>query len=178
MDVQNAILARHSTRGFDDTPLTESEIRTLLAAALASPSCMNAQPWHFAFIADKALIDEMDEVMREAYTVKFGSKSEKRHFYNAPLFVAVTYNASQKNRYTELDCGIAVENLALSATGLGLGSVIIHTPSEALASARGAYFKEKAGIPIENEYAIGIIIGHSNVDAAAHEIKEGRYSIV
>ncbi len=178
MDVQTAILERRSTRGFNDTPLTKEEIQTLIDAALASPSVMNKQPWHFAFVTDKAVMEEMDAVMRELFSIKFGGKSEKRHFSNAPLFVAITVNPDEINGYTNIECGIAVENLALSAMGLGLGSVIIHTPSIALASENGAYFKKKMGIPTENEFIIGIVIGHNNVTKEPHPIRENRYAIV
>ena len=178
MDVQTAILERRSTRGFDDTPLTEAEIRTLIDAALASPSVLNKQPWHFAFVTDKAAMAEIDAVMRDLFTIEFGSKSEKRHFSNAPLFVAITVNPAEKSRYTQIECGIAVENLALSAMGLGLGSVIIHTPSIAFASDKGEYFKKKMGIPVENEYVIGIVIGHNTVTKGPHSIRENRYTIV
>ena len=178
MEVQRAIVERRSTRGFDDTKLTEKEIRTLIDAALASPSVLNRQPWHFAFVTDKAAMEEMDEVMRELFTIEFGQKSEKKHFTNAPLFVAITYNPAEASRYTQIECGIAVENLALSAMGLGLGSVIISTPAIAFSSEKGAYFKTKMGIPVENEFVVGIVIGHSNVTKEAHEIRENRYTIV
>ena len=178
MDVQEAILERRSTRGFDDTPLTEAEIQTLIDAALASPSVLNRQPWHFAFVTDKAAMEEMDEVMRELFTVAFGKKSEKRHFSNAPLFVAITYDPKEETKYTRIECGIAVENLALSAMGLGLGSVIISTPDMAFTSDRGAYFKEKMGIPVDNIFVVGIVIGHNTVTKEAHAIRENRYTIV
>ena len=178
MDVQKAILERRSTRGFDDTKLTEAEIKTLIDAALASPSVLNRQPWHFAFVTDKAAMEEMDEVMRELFTIEFGEKSEKRHFTNAPMFIAITYNPAEESRYTKIECGIAVENLALSAMGLGLGSVIIATPAIAFSSEKGAYFKEKMGIPVENEFVIGIVIGHNNVTKEAHSTRENRYTVV
>lgn len=50
MNVQQAIMDRRSTRGFDGAPLTDAEIKTLVDAALQSPSAMNRQPWHFAFV--------------------------------------------------------------------------------------------------------------------------------
>ena len=178
MDVQKAIVERRSTRGFEDTKLTESEIKTLIDAALASPTVLNRQPWHFAFVTDKAAMEEMDEVMRELFTIEFGEKSEKRHFYNAPLFVAITCDPAEKSRYTKIECGIAVENIALSAKGLGLGSVIIATPDIAFISEKGAYFKQKMGIPVENDFIIGIVIGHNNVSGAPHAIRENRYTIV
>ena len=178
MDVQKAILERRSTRGFDDTPLTQEEIKTLLDAALSSPSVLNRQPWHFAFVTDKEAMAEIDEVMRELFTIEYGTKSEKRHFYNAPLFIAVTVDPAEKTRWTHIECGIAVENLALSAMGLGLGSVIITTPAMSFSSDKGGYFKLKMGIPMQNEFVVGIVIGHGIVKGVPHKTREGRYNIV
>ena len=48
--VQKAILDRRSTRGFDGVALTEAELQNLVDAALASPSAVNRQPWHFTFV--------------------------------------------------------------------------------------------------------------------------------
>ncbi len=177
MDVQSAILQRRSTRGFDDTPLTDEEIQTLIDAALASPSVLNRQPWHFSFWTDKAAMEELDEVLRELFTEKYGNKSERRHFYNAPLFVSVSVDPAEETRFTRIECGVAVENLALSAIGLGLGSVIIAAPDIALESERGDYFREKMGIPAGNEFVVGICIGHSTVTPSAHALREGRYTL-
>ena len=62
--------------------------------------------------------------------------------------------------------------------GLGLGSVIISTPAIAFSSGKGAYFKEKMGIPVENEFVVGIVIGHNTVTQGPHPIRENRYTIV
>lgn len=63
--VQKAILDRRSTRGFDGVPLTEAELQNLIDAALASPSAMNRQPWHFAFVKDTAVLSEFNAAARE-----------------------------------------------------------------------------------------------------------------
>ncbi len=41
-------LNRWSPRSFDDTPMTETELKAILEAARWAPSAMNAQPWRFA----------------------------------------------------------------------------------------------------------------------------------
>ena len=42
-------LNRWSPRSFDDTPMTETELKAILEAARWAPSAMNAQPWRFAY---------------------------------------------------------------------------------------------------------------------------------
>ena len=44
-------------------------------------------------------------------------------FYHAPTVIFLS--ADQQNRWNAIDCGIAVENLALAAESMGLGSVVL-----------------------------------------------------
>ena len=137
MDVQQAILQRRSTRGFEKTPLTQQEIDTLVQAALAAPSAMNKQPWHFAFVKDAGLLKEFNALARE-YMLKNGPAPLRPRFEDpnyellmgAPLFVILSTDPTGDGPFTGVDCGIAVENLALSAKGMGLGSVIVGMPME------------------------------------------------
>lgn len=183
--VQQAILGRRSTRGFDGAALSKDELQTLIDAALASPSAMNRQPWHFAFVTDKAILREFGEAAR-AFFLKSASEALRARFQDpayeflmgAPLFVVISYQPEEAHAFTGVDCGIAVENLALSAMGLGLGSVIVGMPKDVLESESGSAFKEKMGVPAGNAYAIGIVIGHNTVTKEAHEVGEGKYTVV
>lgn len=94
----------------------------------------------------------------------------------APLFVVIS--SAAEGHFVGVDCGIAVENLALSAMGLGLGSVIVGMPKDIFDSDLGPCFKEKMGIPAENNFVVGIVIGHNTVTKEPHPIEEGRLTIV
>ena len=181
--VQKAIMDRRSTRGFDGVALTEAELRNLIDAALASPSAVNRQPWHFTFVQDKAVLAEFNAAAKEHMLAN--ATAERRaaiedpgyeFLMGAPLFVVIS--TAQEGPFVGVDCGIAVENLALSAMGLGLGSVIVGMPKDIFDSEIGVGIKEKMGIPAENHFVIGIIIGHNTVTKEAHPILEGRLTIV
>lgn len=183
--VQQAILARRSTRGFDGAALSKDELQTLIDAALAAPSAMNRQPWHFSFVTDKALLKEFSKAAR-SFFMKSAPEAMRARFQDpsydflmgAPLFVVISYKTEEAHAFTGVDCGIAVENLALSAMGLGLGSVIVGMPKDVLESDEGAAFNEKMGVPAGNTFSIGIVIGHNTVTKEAHEIGEGKYTVV
>lgn len=183
--VQKAILDRRSTRGFDGAPLTGDEIQTLIDAALASPSAMNRQPWHFSFVADKPLLEQFSQSAR-AFFLKTAPEAMRARFQdpaydilmNAPLFVAITYKPEDAHAFTGVDCGIAVQNLALSAMGLGLGSVIVGMPKDVLESEEGAAFKEKMGVPVGNAFSIGIVIGRNTVTKEAHERNPDKVTLI
>ena len=183
--IQNAILERRSTRGFDATALTKDEIGTLVDAALASPSAMNKQPWRFAFVTDRALLKEFSEAFRAGALQRASEPMRARFadpafdlFMGAPLFVVISYDPIEEHPFTGVDCGIAVQNLALSALGMGLGSVIVGMPRDVFVSDMGDYFRGRMGVPAGNAFSIGIVIGHNTVTKDAHPIGEGKVSIV
>ena len=49
------ILTRVTVRNFTDEPVSDRSLRLLLQAAMAAPSSMNLQPWHFIVICDESL---------------------------------------------------------------------------------------------------------------------------
>ena len=46
------ILTRVTVRKFTDEPVGDEDLRLLLQAAMAAPSSMNLQPWHFIVVRD------------------------------------------------------------------------------------------------------------------------------
>ncbi len=57
MQVIEAIEARRSVRKFKDKPVSQEQLTKLLEAARLAPSAMNAQPWRFKIVNDKADIE-------------------------------------------------------------------------------------------------------------------------
>jgi nitroreductase len=51
----DAIKRRRSIRRFKSTPLTETQLETLMEAARLAPSGSNVQPWRFILVADENL---------------------------------------------------------------------------------------------------------------------------
>ena len=80
--------------------------------------------------------------------------------------------------FTPIDAGIAVENLALAAHDLELGSVILGMPREAFTGDRAAYWYETLHAPAGSEFAIAIGIGHPAASKEAHPVREGLITIL
>lgn len=178
-EVQKAILDRRSTRGFTDEPLTQEEISALIDAALASPTAHNSQDWHFVFVRNRELLDRCAEAFVEAVRDK-NPKIRPGYdvFFHAPLCVFITLPEKYSTQFSEVDAGIAVENLALSAWGMGLGSVILGRPHEVTDGPDGEAWRRALGFPEGHHFAIAIAIGHYNVSKAAHPIGENKISFV
>jgi len=66
MNVLQVISDRRSHRKYEDRQLPEDVLRTILTAALESPSARNRQPWHFSVCQNPALIQAVhDAAARE-----------------------------------------------------------------------------------------------------------------
>lgn len=110
------IMTRTSIRQYKAQPVEQEKIDILLQAAMAAPTAVNLQPWHFIVIDDKKTIDLLS-----------GQQPT-----NAPLLIAVcgdtnkTTMADGKTKLPDFwveDVSAATQNLLLAAHALGLGAV-------------------------------------------------------
>ena len=110
------IMTRTSIRQYKDQPVEQEKINIMLKAAMAAPTAVNLQPWHFIVITDKPTIDLLSG----------------RQPTNAPLLIAVcgdtdkTTTPDGKMKLPDFwvqDVSAATENLLLAAHALGLGAV-------------------------------------------------------
>ena len=185
-ETQKSIVERRSTRGFSDVALTEVELKNLMDAALASPTACNYQDWHFCFVTNRALLDEFSREYRAGMLAQIapdaadvGRKyADYDVFFHAPLAVLITLPEAPKSRFAQVDAGIAVENLALSAQGMGLGSVILGRPMDVFTSETGPAWEKRFGFPEGHHYAIGIVIGHPTTTKDAHPVGENKAHFV
>ena len=110
------IMTRTSIRKYKEQPVEQEKIDIMLKAAMAAPSAVNLQPWHFIVITDKVTIDQLSG----------------RQPTNAPLLIALcgdTDKTTMPDGKTKLpdfwveDLSAATQNLLLAAHALGLGAV-------------------------------------------------------
>jgi nitroreductase len=129
MDALEAIMTRRSIRSYEDRPVSEEDLETLLRAAMAAPSARNEQPWHFVVARDPAVKDRIPDYHPYAACV-----------LKAPLAVLVCADLEQESLrdYWEQNCAAAVENLLVAARALGLGTVWlgVHPREERVAGMR------------------------------------------
>lgn len=180
---QKSIMERRSTRGFSDVSLTQAEIQTLVDAALASPTACNYQDWHFIFVTNRKMMEEFSADYLPLLLEKSSDQDKAKYakydlLFHAPLMVIITMPVQPKSRFAQVDAGIAVQNLALSAQGMGMGSVILGRPKDVFTSEKGETWAKRFGFPDGHEFAIAIVIGHHTVTKDAHPIGEGKISFV
>ena len=159
-----AIKKRSSTRGYTAETLTNAEIAALLHAGLQAPTAANRQEIHFTVLkGDDPILKELDDVKNRLRGI---SDAEHNFYYEAPTVVVLS--ADRANKWSPLDAGIAVENMALMAEELGLGSLIIGCIYDAMRGETGAYFEKALKFPENYEYEIAIAFGHKAVEKEPH----------
>jgi nitroreductase len=111
---------RWSPRAFSDQPVEAEKLRILFEAARWAPSSNNEQPWRF-IVANK---DNETEWNRLLACLVEGNRTWA---YRAPVLILSVASLnfeddSTPNRHAFHDTGMAVENLVLQATALGLSA--------------------------------------------------------
>ena len=76
--------------------------------------------------------------------------------------------ASDGSHYSQMDCGILSQNIALAAHSLGLGSVICGMAGIPLNGPRGAEFKKRMLYPDNYEFGIAVLVGGANSGKEPH----------
>ncbi len=116
MDAIEAIMTRRSIRTFSEQPIPAETVEVLLRAAMAAPSAMNEQPWHFVVVEDASSRERLSTVSQYA-----------KPLARAPLGIVVCGDTSVLHYpgtiYWIFDCAAALENLLIAANALGLGAV-------------------------------------------------------
>ncbi|BAY08965.1 nitroreductase family protein [Calothrix sp. NIES-2098] len=115
--VHDFIRSRWSPRAFSDRLVEQDKLLSLLEAARWAPSSYNHQPWSF-IVATKEDATEYNRLL--STLVEFNQGWAK----NAPVLILavakIRTDDGKTNRHAFHDVGLALENLILQATSLGL----------------------------------------------------------
>jgi nitroreductase len=177
MEVLQVISNRRSHRAYRNEQLPEEVLSAILRAGLESPSARNHQPWHFSVVQDAALIqevhDEAARVMGKDGSPRFADPGFQI-FYHAPT---VIFLFGEKDfGWTQVDCGIAVENMALAAEGLGVGSVILGLPKPAFMGEKADELRAKLRCPEGYDFVIALALGYATDTKEPHGLREEKIS--
>lgn len=168
-ETMQSILNRRSTRKYTSDPVSAEALQQIIDAGLWAPTARNEQEVKIAVMDDP----ELRKAFREAYEAAGGRKNFD---YGCPVFFFLY--GDRDFPYTELDSGIVVENMAVAAESLGLGTVIIGCIRDFMRSAAGAAWREKIGMAENDLFTIGLCIGHIAEPTKPQVRKEGRLIFV
>jgi len=153
-----AIKNRRSVREYEDTGLPRGDIDLLLDAAAWAPSAMNRQPVRFVVIQNKELLKKLSSRVKELAKVhkpehKFRDLNDPI-FYSAPVLIILC--AEKDNKWAEIDCAIAAQNMMLAAYSIDIASCYI---GFACLLNEDKETKKELGIPEGHKIIAPIIFG-------------------
>lgn len=115
--IHELLQRRWSPRAYAERPVDADKLRSVFEAARWAPSCFNAQPWRFVMATKEHPADH--ERLLNCLV-----EGNRKWAYRAPVLVLsvakLTFDDSSPNRHAWHDVGLAVENLIVQATALGL----------------------------------------------------------
>ncbi len=129
----DVLKTRRSIRSYTADPVSEDDLRDLIALAVMAPTGMNSQPWSFSVVTDREVMRQLNsnvvEMLRGPEVKKLLANEGLREiferpdfdiFYNAPALIAIS--GDRKAPTAQIDCQLAAENLFLAAHARGLGT--------------------------------------------------------
>lgn len=153
MQVHEAILSRRAKRVIDPSrPVLEEVVDALVEAMRLSPSCFNNQPYRPIFVYGKESLDSLMTALAK------GNEWAR----NATLIIVIASKAADDcvigdRQYFLFDCGLAVGEMMLRATELGL---IAHP----IAGFSPKKTTELLGVPDEYTVISFIVCGYPGTD--------------
>ena len=142
MNVSEAIRTKRAIRKFQDKPLPEDIVHTILNAGRRSQSSKNEQAWKFIAIRDKPILKSLSECGTWA-----------GHLAGAALGVAILTPDPTAKFQTMFDAGQASAFMQLAAWELGVGSV----PASIYENEKA---REILGFPAEWHLRIALSFGY------------------
>jgi nitroreductase len=163
----SSILKRRSIRSYRQKPVGQADLDRILEAGRYAPTAMNQQPWHFTVIRDPELLVKLESSCRNAFLEsnidalrKVAGQEGFSVFYHAPLIVIVS--ADSAALAPQYDATLAMGNMMVAATSLGIGSCWTHAVMMYYSTGRGReVFRELGiGFPEQHEPYAAAVFGY------------------
>lgn len=177
MNVFDAIVNRRSIRSYTGEPPTAEELDKILAAGNCAPiASAMFDTNHLTVITNRDLLAEIEKAFGD-----YVGKPDVHPLYNAPVFIIVSVQEEGDRATKEdwlnvvcSDAAIIVENMALEAVELGIGSCHIWGAVRGI-NADPALLA-KLELPEGFRPVCGIILGKSDTPYAPREIRRDKFA--
>lgn len=168
-DTITTIKNRRSIRSFEEKQIKDEELDLIIESGRYAPSGGNNQTTRFLVIQNKDVLNKLEELVeKELAKIEVDENSYKSlrsfvlrarkggvHFtYNAPTLIVVSNKKGYGNAMA--DCAIAIENMMIAATSLGVGSCYINQLKWLNDNKLLCEYMKELGVP-EDEIILGAI---------------------
>jgi nitroreductase len=108
--------SRRSVRSYREGEIPEQSLLKLIEAARWAPSAANSQPWSFILVREPETIAALGAL---ADQVLYNT-----HIRQSTAIIVICADP-RPNRYYQMDCAFAAQNILLEAHSLGIGACFI-----------------------------------------------------
>ncbi|MFD8285951.1 NADPH-dependent oxidoreductase [Streptomyces malaysiensis subsp. malaysiensis] len=156
-------LRHRSVRAFLPTPVTEEELRAIVAAASSASTSSNLQAWSVIAVTDPERKRRLSDLA-----------ARQKFIIEAPLFLVWVADLDRGHRLAErdskplgatvylestllgvIDAALAAQNAVVALESLGLGSVFVGAVRD-----HPEEFAEELGLPPHSVAVFGLAVGH------------------
>ena len=161
MSLLEMLQKRHSIRKYTDADISDQDLQTILQAGLLSASGRAVRPWEFIVVRNKKTLQKMS-----------GSRvGAAKMLENANAAIIVIADESKTDVWVE-DCSIAMSNMHLAASTLGIGSCWIQgrlrmTPDDTTTE---DYLRDLLGYPADYRLEATLSLGMPEEEKAQTEL--------
>ena len=183
MDVTDAILKRKSWRAYEDKPVPADMLSKIIEAGQWPP---NAGPFEILVIRNAGVRQKINDRALQAminsgneFAVQRASLPGYQPIYGAPVLILLSTPA--EGPLNALNAALAAENMLLEATGLGLGSCFLVSPTRALNGESNRDLAREAGVPEGYDVQCAVIVGYASAEnkfVRGERVKKGKVSYI
>ena len=183
MDISEAIAKRKSVRAYLDKPVVDDDLEKIVEAGRWAP---NSGPFQISVIRNAGLRQKINDRTLDAMVHSGNEFLQQRAslpgyqpIYGAPVLILLSGPADAPHSLR--NTALAAENMLLEATGLGLGSCYLFTPTLALNGESNRDLAQEAGIPDGYALQCAVIVGYAAAEdkfTVAERIRKGSVNYV
>ena len=183
MDISEAIAKRKSVRAYLDKPVVDDDLEKIVEAGRWAP---NSGPFQISVIRNAGLRQKINDRTLDAMVHSGNEFLQQRAslpgyqpIYGAPVLILLSGPADAPHSLR--NTALAAENMLLEATGLGLGSCYLFTPTLALNGESNRDLAKEAGIPDGYALQCAVIVGYAAAEdkfTVAERIRKGSVNYV
>jgi len=183
MDVAEAITKRKSVRAYEDKQVPADVLARIVEAGQWAP---NAGPFQISVIRNAGLRQRINDRTLDAMVHTGNEFSRQRAslpgyqpVYGAPVLILLS--APADGPFSAVNTALAAENMLLEATGLGLGSCYLVSPTRALNGDSNKDLSKETGVPEGYTVQCAVIVGYAaaeNKFTLGERTKKGKINYV
>lgn len=169
-ELMSLMQRRRSIRKFTSEPISKEDLEAVVQAGLLAPSGRSLCPVEFIAVQDRILLDKLAHARVGAAKMLEG----------AAAAIVVIADKDKSDTIIE-DSSIAMMNMLLMATELGLGSCWIQgrmREAENKEQTTEAYVRDVLGFPENYQLEAMVALGHPAQERPAYDLKDLHYEKV